>query len=77
MIEEWKSFTRYQKIVLSIYFLISLPLLPVMVILIPSMWWIAKPKWSTDKMTLMHFLCMSVTLSLFAYLMFGLVRWTH
>jgi hypothetical protein len=74
MIEEWKSYTRYQKIVLCIYTLISLPLMPLYVVMIPLSFWITKSKGDTRKLSLVEFLSLSVAMSMFAYLTILLLR---
>lgn len=74
--EEIAQYTRYQKIILSIYFLLSLPLLPLMAILIPFAWWVTAPQGGpTRPLTLIEFLSFSVTMSLFAYAFAACLHW--
>jgi hypothetical protein len=69
IIEEWKSFTRYQKIVLTIYFIISLPLMPFFAIVIPFANWITTGKgMPVRRLTIIDFLSQSTAFSLFGYL---------
>lgn len=74
--EEINQLTRYQKTILSIYFLISIPLLPLMAIMIPFAWWITQPQGVPPRpLTLIEFLSFSVAMSLFAYMMFACLHW--
>jgi hypothetical protein len=76
MFEEWKSYSGYTKTVLVIYFLISLPLLPLMAIMIPFAWWVAAPQGVlTRRQTLADFLSLSVALSLLAYILVAVLHW--
>lgn len=65
--EEWKAFTRYQRIVLSIYTLFSLPLMPFYVVMIPFAFWVTRSKDDTRTLTLIEFLSMAMAMSVFAY----------
>jgi hypothetical protein len=76
MIEEWKSYSRYTKTVLSIYLILSLPLLPVMVPMVLFAFWVTKPEGNTRKITLAEVISFSFTMSLLAYGMFALIRCT-
>jgi hypothetical protein len=69
MIEEWKSYSRYTKTVLTIYLILSLPLLPVMIPMVLFCFWVAKPKGDTRKMPLADVISLSFTMSLFVYIM--------
>ena len=74
--EEVKQLTRYQRIILSIYALISLPLLPLMAVMIPFAWWVTAPQGGpTRKLTLIEFLSFSVTMSLFTYVFAAALHW--
>lgn len=68
--EEWKSYTKRQKIILSAYAFFSLPMLPIMGILIPFSHWVTQPdnKAYRRKLTLFEFICMSWAMSLLVYL---------
>lgn len=75
MIEEWKLFTRYQKIVLTIYLIISLPLMPFFIIMIPFANWVTSPEGGpVRQLTLTYFLSQSVAFSVFAYMIAALIR---
>lgn len=74
--EEINQLTRYQKIILSIYFVLSIPLLPFMAVMIPFAWWVTAPEGGpTRKLTLIEFLSFSVAMSLFAYLIAACLHW--
>lgn len=76
MIEEWKSYTRYTKTVLSIYGILSLPLLPFMVPMILFSWWVTAPaNGPTRKITVAEILSLSFTMSLFVYIFAACLHW--
>jgi hypothetical protein len=60
------KYTTKQKVILTIYVLVSLPLLPLMAIMYPFSKWAVEGKKPT--LDLVEFLSMSVAFSLFMYL---------
>lgn len=78
MIKEWKSFTRRQKIIIGAYLVMSLPLLPLMAIMIPFSWWIVAPQGGpTRKLTLIEFASISLAMSLFTYGAIGIAYFSR
>lgn len=75
MTEEWNAYPRYSKTVLSIYVLLSLPLLPVMVPMVLFAFWVTKPEGNTRKITLGEIITMSFTMSLFVYIFAACLHW--
>lgn len=77
MVQEWKSYSRYSKTVLAIYFFLSLPLLPVMVPMILFAWWVTQPdnKEHRRPMTLVELISFAFTMSLFVYIAAACVHW--
>jgi hypothetical protein len=76
MIEEWKSYGRYTKTVLTIYLILSLPLLPVMVPMILFAFWVTAPQGiPRRKMTLTELISFAFTMSLFVYIAAACVHW--
>jgi len=74
-IEEWKACSVRQKIILSIYALVSLPFMPFYMVMIPFAWWVTTSKGQEPrKVTIVEFLSMSMASSLFVYLFIGLAR---
>ena len=66
-------YTRRQKIILTIYALLSLPLLPLMAIVYPfSKWAVYGGK---PKLDLVEFLCMSMAMATLTYIVAGLLYW--
>lgn len=76
MIKEWNSWTTYQKIALSIYTILSLPLLPLMVVLVPFVWATTTSESSASiKLTLAEFLSLSMAVSILCYLILAAMLW--
>jgi hypothetical protein len=74
LVETWNSWDKQQKIVLTIYAIVSLPLLPFTAIIIPFAHWITQPNGVPPrKLTLIEFLSMSIAISIFGYLIFAVV----
>jgi len=67
-----RQYTKHQVVVLTIYALISLPLLPLMAVVYPFTKWVVYG--GKSKLDLMEFLSMSMTFSLLIYLM-GIAVW--
>jgi hypothetical protein len=75
ILEEWKSYSRYTKTVLSIYALVSLPLMPLYIILIPFAWWVTTSEGTQYKrLPLADFLSFAMSMSIFAYMIAAIVR---
>lgn len=77
MLEEWKSYPRYSKTVLTIYLVLSLPLLPVMIPMCLGAWWVTQPdnKEYRRPMTALELISFSFTFSLFVYIAAACVHW--
>jgi len=77
MIKEiWNSWNTRQKIVLTIYIIISLPTLPLNGIIIPFLHWLMQSDGvRRRKLSLPEFLSMSVTNSIFIYVIAVFIFW--
>jgi len=76
MLEEWRSFTKYQKIIISIYLVLSLPWIPFLIMVIPFTHWLtSSANIPYKKITLMEFACFSVAMSLLGYLIIAAILW--
>jgi hypothetical protein len=75
MIEEWKSYSRYTKTVLTIYLILSFPLLPVMIPMVLFAFWVTKPQGDTRKITPAEVISFAFTMSLFVYILAACLHW--
>jgi len=70
-----EQYTKHQKIILTIYAILSLPLLPMMAILYPFLTWIFTGVGEKYKLSLLDFLCMSMAVSLPTYIVLVFFRY--
>lgn len=69
-----KDYTKRQKIILTIYAVVSFPVLPLMALYYPFVKWVTSSSGET-KLDLVEFLSLSMAVSLFVYLVGSILWW--